>query len=498
MSIIVTSRPRSRQPAFPGSVSSAALGPTGAFVANESGRLVDFSGRAIGAHTYSGVARSVGAAGNAMSLSGASDNGLRMPAGCASMQSQTFSRIAVIQWSGLNNSGISDSHSGTHPASQGSAEWRVESDGSLLLVASNIALVGASPPGLVSAGRACVVGVTYDGANTTFWVDGRQYSGGSVARTWVLGGIRIGSANYGVEPFAGLIYAHVDWPNVLPASAMAEFTSNPWQLFAPVRRPVFFSSSGSASATLTSQGQAATSLKAGKNISVTFSSAGQASTTLLKGSIVGKTFSIAGQAATSLLGSYSIAGGNILTVNSQAATSFKAGRIIGKTLTSQGQAATSFLKGAVVSATLTSQGQASTTLLGGLGSASATFAILGRASTNFLVPSSTRGVGVSKKKNIRKKVKKRIEEDLFFIESSFKEVKKDKPVKERLQDIVQLQESLQPIIDRLKTLLPDDKIIQVEVKEEITEFKQIMKRFDSLEQRLQDIEDLTTIILSEI
>lgn len=238
MAAIWTSRTRARQPDHPVGISPTSGDVAGAFLAFP-GRMLDLTRRNTGAQTYSGATFGAGAGGFAMNLSGVSSNGLAIPAGGPSMSSDVFSRIAVIRWTGSVSCSISDSQSGV---GLGSAQWQIETDGSMNLVKSNVVVVATSLAGAVVVNKTCTVGVTYDGTTARFYVDGRDVTGSSfTSTTFTLNGFLIGAGNSGSNPFTGSIFAHFDWLSSRPRADMLARTANPWQLFAPERKPIFYS-----------------------------------------------------------------------------------------------------------------------------------------------------------------------------------------------------------------------------------------------------------------
>lgn len=157
-------------------------------------------------------------------------------------QYQTFSRIAIVRrnYDTSSTATISDSRNDVSGAN--GAQWGI-SGGELLLNVANTIQVGASSGAGFTTGVEHVVGVSYDGTNVKFFLDGRLVGSGSNAQTFVIDSSatlfsRGGSTGVN-EQLNGAIGLHADFEGALPESVMKSLTANPWQLYAPRKRQIY-------------------------------------------------------------------------------------------------------------------------------------------------------------------------------------------------------------------------------------------------------------------
>lgn len=300
-----------------------------------------------------------------------------------------------------------------------------------------------------------------------------------------------------------------------------ELSANPWQLFAPERRPVFFSlpSGANNTATLSSTLDATTLTGVGAvtrsgTLAVTLDAATLAG---IGGVATSGTLAVTLDAAT-LTGVGAVTTSGTLAVTLDAATLAGVGSVaVGSnrdgTLAVTLDAATLAGIGAVTTsgtlavtldaATLAGMGTAGQAVTGTLGVTlgNATLAGIGAIPA---APSAGGGktFGSNKKK---KKQRKAIEsEEWLKAEETAKQLLQDRFTKTtpeaKLEALASHIESLQPVIEALKALAREDvqEAVQETRTEELTEHQLVLNRFDALEKKIESVEELLIILMADL
>ena len=311
------------------------------------------------------------------------------------------------------------------------------------------------------------------------------------------------------------------WRRALSDDEMVSVQRNPWQLFAPERRPVFFSlpSGANTTGTLSSTLDAATLTGVGG-----VARSGTLVTTLDAATLAGVgnvtrsgTLAITLDAAT-LSGTGAVTTSGTLAVTLDDVTLAGVGSVaVGTnrdgTLAVTLDAATLAGVGGVTrsgtlavtldAATLAGVGTAGQAVTGTLGVTLGNVTLAGIGAIP-AAPSAGGGktFGSNKKK---KKQRKAIEsEEWLKAEETAKQLLQDRFTKTtpeaKLEALASHIESLQPVIEALKALAKEDvqEAVQETKTEELTEHQLVLNRFDALEKKIESVEELLIILMADL
>ena len=364
-------------------------------------------------------------------------------------------------------------------------------------------------------------------AGVTFYKDGVGTAGtivGSFANAPTTRSLVVGGGALNGSPacaWNGSVELGGFWNRVLTSSEIAEIVRNPWQLFAPEKRPLYFSTAAGANNT----GTLAITLDAATLTGVGgVARSGTLATTLDAATLTGVgnvtrsgTLAVTLDAAT-LAGTGAVTTSGTLAVTLDAVTLAGVGSVaVGTnrdgTLAVTLDAATLAGIGAVTrtgtlavtldAATLAGVGTAGQAITGTLGVTLGNVTLAGIGAIP-AAPSAGGGktFGSNKKK---KKQRKAIEsEEWLKAEETAKQLLQDRFTKTtpeaKLEALATHIESLQPVIDALKALAREDvqESVQETRTEEVTEHQLVLNRFDALEKKIESVEELLIILMADL
>lgn len=324
----------------------------------------------------------------------------------------------------------------------------------------------------------------------------------------VLFGERSASATYATK---GRIYGYWGFNRRLTLAEIAALSKNPWQLFVPEKRPLFFSTGGGGS-TVTGAGSSdgvGTASGVGASTSAQVgSSAGTGTASGVGASTAASVGASAGVGAASGVGSST---GGSDGVGSASGTGTATGVGV-STASSTGSTSGVGTGTGVGASTAASTGSASGTgtasgvgtngsvVVTGVGSASGTGTATGISP--FVSHGGGKTFGSNKKK---KKQRKAIEsEEWLKAEETAKQLLQDRFTKTtpeaKLEALASHIESLQPVIEALKALAREDvqEAVQETRTEELTEHQLVLNRFDALEKKIESVEELLIILMADL
>lgn len=182
--------------------------------------------------TYSAITSGIRALGRTVSNVSTGTGYVIAPGAC---QGQKMSRLAVVYVNSLATSNVISESRSTN--NSGGAQWRITSGGELYLVKDFVAGVGQSSGAGIVVDRSYVVGMTYDGNEVCFFVNGKYVGGASSAQTFSIDAsaslFRSPYTSGSTDNFNGEIGLHADCIYALPKPLMMKLTDNPWQIFQP-------------------------------------------------------------------------------------------------------------------------------------------------------------------------------------------------------------------------------------------------------------------------
>lgn len=363
--------------------------------------------------------------------------------------------------------------------------WGVANSGSSIEVALNCTgTLYSTPSTPMDTGLNCIVArrrIVGGTSDVDVWINGTLRSTQSVgtgAISYFTAGSTRGAAlgnfyKYTGETrsFNGEIYLAWIWTRALAEQEIVEVYRNPWQLFAPERKPIFYSL-GVSGSTVTGVGSI---IGAGTASGVGASTAASVGSTTGTGTASG-----VGSSASSGTGVGSASGTGSAT-GVGASTAAAVGSTSG-------------------TGTATGVGANGTVTISAVGSASGFSVVLG--------VSPSRGGGTGKGQNLSRKQKKKLKavesQEWLKAEETARQLLNDRFTKQTPQEKAQALEtyvdSLKPVIEALKELVPKEEATQKDIKEVIpeTEHQQIIKRFDTLITKMSSIEELLVIMLADL
>ena len=197
-----------------------------------------------------GVAKfDVGPAGNAIDITGATGTGDRFDvSGASGNLPGSFTRLHVFSIKSLAYTALSDSN-----YLDGAGQLiRVETNGAIALIASYQALKAQTAAGVVVPGSVHCLVLSYDNSagRYCFALDGKEIASGTGAtyawneyRNFALG------TSYATASGDHKHYLFSSWNQELARPVVLQLSANPWQLFAPDSRRIYFGASGGGATT---------------------------------------------------------------------------------------------------------------------------------------------------------------------------------------------------------------------------------------------------------
>lgn len=318
------------------------------------------------------------------------------------------------------------------------------------------------------------------------------------------------------------LFAEARWKRALSPSEAAALVRNPWQLFAPEKRPLFFSTPGGANNT----GTLAVTLDAATLTGVGgVARSGTLATTLDAATLTGVgnvtrsgTLAVTLDAAT-LSGTGAVTTSGTLAVTLDDATLAGVGSVAVGTNRDGALAVT--LDDATLAGVggVTRSGTLAVTLdnvtLVGIGTAGQ--AITGTLAVTLdnatlsgvgVIPAApSTGGGKTTGKNLSRKQKKKLKavesQEWLKAEETARQLLSDRFTKQTPQEKAQALEtyieSLQPVIEALKALTSQiEEVVEEAPVIELTPHQEVIQRFDRLEKKVKSVEELIIILMADL
>lgn len=313
----------------------------------------------------------------------------------------------------------------------------------------------------------------------------------------------IGSRGNGTtESFTGKVALTAVWDRALTDAEWASFVANPWQLFAPEKRPVFIGSAGggaNTTATLSNTLDAATLTGVGN---VTRS--GTLAVTLDAATLTG-----VGAVTTSGTLSSTLEDATLAGVGSVAVGTNRDGALAvtldAATLAGIGAVTTSgTLAVTLDAATLAGIGTAGQPRTGTL---AVTLDNVTLSGIGAIPAAPSTGGGKTTGKNLSRKQKKKLKavesQEWLKAEETARQLLSDRFTKQTPQEKAQALEtyieSLQPVIEALKALTSQiEEVVEEAPVIELTPHQEVIQRFDRLEKKVKSVEELIIILMADL
>ena len=184
----------------------------------ESGTRDDLSDNNNDLAEINTVTYDTGKIGNAAKFVVANDEVLyRLSGDCVGINNSTFTLLAWIKMA----TGSIRTIVGGSLGSSGNRQFRVETDGKLGLIKGGVAVVGYSSDS-IGNDIWTHVGVSYDGTDYKFYINGSLSGSGSNAQTLINGDYYVGSNNDSIEDMDGLIDEHLNYDVLLTDNDVAD------------------------------------------------------------------------------------------------------------------------------------------------------------------------------------------------------------------------------------------------------------------------------------
>lgn len=312
--------------------------------------------------------------------------------------------------------------------------------------------------------------------------------------------------------FDGIIKAVAVLAIGVPSVEAQSLSANPWQLFAPERRPIFFNTAGGGS-TVTGVGSsdgigtvsgvgASTSAQVGSSAGVGAASGVGRSTANSVGSSSGTgTASGAGSSTGGSDGAGSATGtGTATGVGASTAASLGSTAGVG-TASGIGASTAASVGSASGTGTASGVGTNGSIVSTGVGSASGTGTATG------ISPTVSRGGGKTTGSNLSRKQKKKLKavesQEWLKAEETARQLLSDRFTKQTPQEKAQALEtyieSLQPVIEALKALTSQiEEVVEEAPVIELTPHQEVIQRFDRLEKKVKSVEELIIILMADL
>lgn len=172
----------------------------------------------------------------------------------ANITSGAISIVSVIQWTYAD---YSDIYFGGETVAGKGQLFRINNDGTThYVIPTLLDVAGDSINGALSLGQLATVGLGLSGISNPhsyyFYRDGRIGTTGSTANSITGRSVSaIGSAQYAAYQGRKNLFLVLAWNRLLSDAEFVEATRNPWQLFQPLNRRIYFGAAASSGTTVT-------------------------------------------------------------------------------------------------------------------------------------------------------------------------------------------------------------------------------------------------------